>query len=73
MKISIFISDDHLPYECLMSDLQSVRRVDWWSKVGLETSPIMDKIASLFIWLRSQSWGKYIEEKQNILKNLFQF
>ena len=44
----------------IRQDLQNVRRVDWWTKFGKNVYPMMDQLASLFIWLRGEPHGRII-------------
>lgn len=48
---------DELSHSGIRRDLQNVRRVDWWTKFGKNVYPMMDQLASLFIWLRGEPHG----------------
>jgi len=48
---------DELSHSGMKCDLQNVRRVDWWTKFGKNVYPMMDQLASLFIWLRGEPHG----------------
>ena len=52
------VDEDWLSVAGMQSDLRNVRRVDWWQSWGLNVYPIMDQIASLFIWLRNEPHGR---------------
>lgn len=53
--------DPMLPLKGMLDDLQSVRRVDWWTKIAMDVYPIMNRIVSLLIWLRSQPNGQPLQ------------
>ena len=55
-----FLGLDELSHSGIRQDLQNVRRVDWWTKFGKNVYPMMDQLASLFIWLRGEPHGRII-------------
>ena len=56
----ICLGFDELSHSGIRRDLQNVRRVDWWTKFGKNVYPMMDQLASLFIWLRGEPHGRII-------------